>query len=188
MKLLSIIPLLFLVACSTSKPPKIALRPQEPLATVNDHSLRYPEGTRAYHVGRYADPNNDLLMHEQHVVYRVEAKSRWNFHPGPDGYVAGTVSPLRDPAFAPLPVNDAILAEVNAQKAATTAVINQAQQLSGALGQFQNALSQTKANLQETAALRAAVAELGKRLELLEASQKSISVPADPPTNPSPDP
>ncbi len=113
MKAYYLIPLLFLSACSTT--PKLVLRPQQPPAT-NADGIRYPEVLHAYHVGRYADPNDDLIMHEQHVVYRVEENTRWDFHPGPaDGNLPAL--PSRDAAFAPAPVNDAILAEVNSQAA-----------------------------------------------------------------------
>ena len=106
-------------------------------------------------------------MHEQHVVYRVEENTRWNFHPGPaDGNLPAL--PSRDAAFAPAPVNDAILAEVNSQRLATTEIMMQARTLSAALAQFQAALQQTKTNLQETARLRASVNEMKQRLDALE--------------------
>ena len=111
---LYLIPLLFLTACSTA--PKLTLRPQQPPATMEDSAIRYPEVVRAYHVGRYVDPNDDLVMHEQHVVYRVEENTRWNFHPGPDDGIVPALPPAHDAAFAPPPVNDAILAEVNSQR------------------------------------------------------------------------
>jgi len=173
MKLLFVIPLLFLVACSSPKSARVLVRPQESVDGVNGDAVRYPEVTRAYHVGRYADPNDGLVMHEQHVVYRVEAMSRWNLRPGPHGADV-SVNPLgqRDPAFVAIPVSDAVLAEVNSQKAATAGVIAQAKQLSGALEQFQAALGQAKSNLRETAALRAAVDRLEKRLSTLEAEQQ----------------
>jgi hypothetical protein len=44
----------------------------------------------------------------------------------------------------------------------------QARTLASALAQFQAALQQTKTNLQETAALRAAVVQMRKRLDALE--------------------
>ena len=183
MKILSLISILFLTACSSTKP-KLVVRPQEPSAPANADVLRYPEVTRTYYVGRYVDPGSDSLLHEEHVVYRVEANAHWNFHPLPPGYVMTESVPSRDPAFAPMPVNDAILAEVNAQKAATAAVVAQASQLSGALRQFQSALGQTKVNLEETAALRTAIEKLDKRLSMLEVARETPSVT----TNAVPDP
>lgn len=184
MKTYYLIPLLFLSACSTT--PKLTLRPEPPSAT-NADGIRYPEVLHAYHIGRYTDPNDDLIMHEQHVIYRVEENNRWNFHPGPaDGNLP--TLPSRDAAFAPAPVNDAILAEINSQRLATTEIMMQARTLSVALAQFQSALSQTKTNLQETARLRVTVNEMQKRLDALATAQKqspaailsTTNEPADP--------
>jgi len=184
MKTYYLIPLLFLSACSTT--PKLTLRPQQSPATSAD-GIRYPEVLHAYHIGRYADPNDDLIMHEQHTVYRVEENTRWNFHPGPVDANLPTLPP-RDAAFAPAPVNDAILAEVNSQRLATTEIMMQARTLSAALAQFQAALSQTKTNLQETARLRVTVNDMQKRLDALDTAQEqapaatlsTTNEPADP--------
>ena len=123
------------------------------------------------------DPNDDLIMHEQHVVYRVEENTRWNFHPGP---AEGNLSalPSRDAAFAPAPVNDAILAEVNSQRLATTQIMMQARTLSAALSQFQTALQQTKTNFQQTVILRATVNQMKQRLDALETAPEQL--PATP--------
>ena len=179
MKMFYLVPLLFLSACSTA--PKLTLRPQQPPAS-DATGIRYPEVLHAYHVGRYGDPNDDSLMHEQHVVYRVEENTRWDFHPGPaDGNLPAL--PSRDATFAPAPVNDAILAEVNSQKAATTQIMMQARTLSAALAQFQTALQQTKTNLQETARLRATVNEMQKRLDALATAQAQRPAPSISTTN-----
>ena len=190
MKTLYFIPLMFLTACST--PPKLTLRPQSPPPAADNSAVRYPEVVRAYHVGRYADPNDDLVMHEQHVVYRVEENTRWDLRPanaGGDAFFSAVPSP-RDAAFSPLPVNDAVLAEVNAQKLATVQIILEARTLSAALAQFQAALQQTKTNLLETALLRASVIQMKKRLDALETAQEQTPQPLPPPnsaTNEPPD-
>jgi len=168
MKMFYLIPLLLLSACSTA--PKLTLRPQQPPPATDNSAVRYPEVLHAYHIGRYADPNDDLIMHEQHVVYRVEENTRWDFHPGPADSNMPAL-PSREAAFAPAPVNDAILAEVNSQRLATTQIMMQARTLSAALAQFQTALKQTKTNLQETAVLRATVKDMKQRLDALESAQ-----------------
>ena len=161
MKSYYLIPLLFLSACSTT--PQLALRPQSPPPLADDSAVRYPEVVRAYHFGRYTDPNDDLIMHEQHVVYRVEENTRWDLHPVTGlhqdtmGANAAAIPVARDAAFAPAPVNDSILAEVNSQRLATAQIMAQAQTLSTALMQFQTALQQSRTNLQETALLRVTV-------------------------------
>ena len=184
MKIFCLIPLLFLTACSS--PPKLALQPQPPAPTAEDSAVRYPEVVRAYHFGRYVDPNDDLVMHEQHVVYRVEENTRWDFHSGAaDGYRPNW-PPARDAAFSPTPVSDAVLAEVNAQRLATVQILLEARTLSAALAQFQSALQQTKTNFQETAGLRATVIEMKQRLDALETAQKQ-SLPPLSETNEPPD-
>jgi hypothetical protein len=185
MKTYHLIPLLFLTACSTT--PKLTLKPQLSPQVTDNSAVRYPEIIRAYHIGRYADPNDVLVMHEQHVVYRVEENTRWNFHPGlTDSSVIQPASSSRNAAFSPAPVNDAVLAEVNAQRLATAQIMLEARTLSAALAQFQTALQQTKTNLQETAVLRAAVIEMKKRLDALEAKQSPQPFPV-PATNEPPD-
>ena len=174
MKTFYFISLMFLTACSST--PRLALQPQQPPPAADKSTVRYPEVVRAYHVGRYADPNDDLVMHEQHVVYRVEENTRWDLRPlraaSIGGSVAFSTEPApRDAAFNPLPVNDAVLAEINAQKLATVQIMVQAQTLSSALAQFQTALQQTRTNFQETAVLRASVIEMKKRLDALETAQ-----------------
>ena len=183
MKTFYFIPLMFLTACSTA--PKLALRPQSPPPAADNSTVRYPEVVRAYHVGRYADPNDDLVMHEQHVVYRVEENTRWDLRPanaGGDVFFPAVPSP-RDAAFSPLPVNDAVLAEINAQKLATVQIMVQARTLSSALAQFQAALQQTRTNLQETAVLRASVIQMKKRLDALETAQEQPQPSPNSPTN-----
>lgn len=184
MKLFYFLPLLFLTACSSTS--RIALQPLPSASPTDNSAIRYPEVVHAYHLGRYVDPADDLVMHEQHVVYRVEQNTRWNFHSGPiDGNVPA-LPPAHDAAFSPTPVNDTVLAEVNAQRLATVQIMLEARTLSTALVQFQAALQQAKTNFQETAVLRATVIEMKKRLEVLETAQK----PSPPPvseTNEPPD-
>ncbi len=190
MKILPLIPLLFLTACSTA--PKLMLRPQPAPAIVDNSAVRYPEIIRAYHVGRYADPNDDLVMHEQHVVYRVEENTRWDLRPLRAATIGGSVAfptepAPRDAAFNPLPINDAVLAEVNAQKLATVQIMVQSRTLSVALAQFQASLQQARTNLQETAVLRGAIIEMKKRLDALEAGQVQPLLSPNSPTNATPD-
>jgi hypothetical protein len=174
MKTFYLIPLLFLSACSTT--PQLILRPPPPPAAVDNSAVRYPEIVRAYHFGRYADPNDDLVMHGQHTVFRVEENTRWDLHPATIGNndFFSTVPGSRDAAFSPAPVNEAILAEVNSQRLATAQIMVQTRTLSSALMQFQTALQQTGTNLQQTAALRATVSEMKRRLDALEAAQRRL--------------
>lgn len=183
MKSSYLIPLLFVSACSTA--PKLGLRPQLPPPVADNSAVRYPEIVRAYHFGRYADPSNDSVMHEQHTVFRVEQTTRWNFQSGPAD--ASLLSPMpRDAAFSPAPVNDAILAEVNSQRLATVQIMGQTRTLSAAMLQLQTALQQTRTNLEQTAALRVTVSDLKQQLDVIKAAQRqppSISTTNEAPSS-----
>ena len=187
MKKVYLIPLLFLTACSTTKPPALALRPELPSPQADNSAIRYPEAVRAYHIGRYVDPNDDLVMHEQHVLYRVEENPRWNFHPGSASGSVPEPLPARNAAFSPTPVNDTILAEVNAQRLATVQIEMEARTLAVALARFQAALQQSRTNLQETAILRVEVGRIQQELEALKAvHSQNDSSPTLSATNPPP--
>jgi hypothetical protein len=181
MKILRLIPLMFLTACSTT--PKLTLRPQQLPSPADNAAVRYPDMVRAYHFGRYVDPNDDLVMHEQHIVYRVEENTRWNLHPHQTDNPAFQFTTPRDAAFAPAPANDTILAEVNAQKLATARIMAQAKDLASTLAQFQAALQQTRTNFQETAILRASVLQMKKQLDALESTRIKPLPPPSFPTN-----
>lgn len=40
-----------------------------------------PPRITQYHIGRYIDPQDPRLMHEAHVVYRIEEDASWNTLP-----------------------------------------------------------------------------------------------------------
>ena len=182
MKTIYLIPLLFLSACSTT--PKLVLRPQQPPTVADNSAVRYPEIVRAYHIGRYADPNDDLVMHEQHTVFRVEENTRWDLHPATIRNTVVFPAMPRNAAFSPTPVSDAILAEVNSQRLATAQIMVQARTLSSAMMQFQTALQQTRTNLEQTAAIRVTVSDMKQQLDVIKAAQgqlPSISTPNEAP-------
>jgi hypothetical protein len=157
------------------------LRPQTSPPVTN--AVRYPEVVHAYHFGRYVDPNDDLIMHGQHIVYRVEESTRWNLQSfrtatSPcDTASANTKTAPSNVAFSPLPISDAELAEINAQKLATIQIMTEARTLSAALVKFQHAWQQTQTNLQETAVLRIAISNVQKRMDALAAVQKRTQAP-----------
>jgi hypothetical protein len=122
-------------------------------------------------------------MHEKHVLFRVEENTQWNLHPNRTDNAVFQFTPPRDPTFAPAPANDAILAEVNAQKLATAQIMAQTKDLASALALFQAALQQTRTNFQEVAILRASVVLLKKQLDALETTRIQPFPPPSFPTN-----
>lgn len=147
---------------------------------------RTQESLRSYHVGRFVDPNHSSVMHEQHPLYRVEASSQWNLRPqaGPARSEAVT-QPPRDAAYQPLPVNDALAAEILKQKDTTAQVALRAVELTLAFEQLKAALQEVQTNARTQNLLGAQLQELQKRLEALEnvLTQGDQAVPS-PPSSP----
>src|SRR4030095_458193 len=81
MKALSLVFLVLITGCSSTKSGRVAVLPRQPTVVPDNllERVRYPELVKAYHVSRYVEPSR-LLMHEAHTVYRVEAQAAWNFH------------------------------------------------------------------------------------------------------------
>ena len=80
MKYIALIPLVFLASCASR--PQYVFQPVPPPPVEPVEAVRYGEVVRAYHIGRYVDPNHPETMHEQHPVHRIETSARWNLHPG----------------------------------------------------------------------------------------------------------
>lgn len=80
-----ILPLITLISsCAKKTPidPYIVIKEiPKPLSPETTNQLRHPETLRKYAVGRYTDPNNRLVMHEAHDIYRVETTNKWNQQP-----------------------------------------------------------------------------------------------------------
>jgi hypothetical protein len=145
------------------------VRPQEPALPMDDSSVRFPETVRAYHVGRYAEPDSSDLLHERHTVYRLEASSRWNLRPGYDaaGAAPAALENPSNPTVEP-EVNDLVVAEMNRQKLVSAQMLARSAEINAALTQLQATLRSTKANFEETTRLRALVNQLESRLSRLE--------------------
>jgi hypothetical protein len=165
MKYLAIIPLVLVAACASRTKPQVVVRPLPPAAVEPVEAVRYAEVVRAYYVGRYADPNHPLTMHEQHPVYRVEASARWNLHPGPLCPAAtNLLNPPPDAAFSSPPVNDAVIAEISRQRQATERVIHEAQRLARSHDEFQHVLQQMQTVVTNQARISSRLADAEQRV------------------------
>src|SRR2546422_252533 len=149
MKTIYLIPLLVLSACASNHNPGVLNKPRPvpgmTLPSDGIESVRYSENIKAYNVGRYIDPNNALVMHERHVVYRVETTAKWNLPPNAPATVAlGPAVQIIDPARKDGPTTAEVIAEVSRQKAATQTVIDQGKRLNDTLTQISSALDAGK--------------------------------------------
>ena len=94
MKTLILLLLTFIIsACSSDPEPIPEVPPRKAPILIPDiggtfihendmDKLRYNELLKAYSVGRLEDSIDSDLMHEAHLVYRVENDSAWNLQPG----------------------------------------------------------------------------------------------------------
>ncbi len=171
-RILIFIPLIFLSACASNKPVVVQMPRSVPgttLATDDIESVRYGENLKAYSIGRYVDPNDGLVMHEAHTLYRVETTAKWNLHPNaPVNVPGGPVIGIIDPAHKDSPLTPEVVAEVDRQKAATMALIGQGQRMNQALNQLSKTLSATAQVAQENVQLKSEVSTTEKRMDALE--------------------
>ena len=180
MKHLLLIPITFLAACASHSPKanstaSAAVPVGKP---VSSDSLRTGEQLKEYRLGRYADPRDPLAMHEAHQMYRVESAAQWDLRPQTQVTI-----PPRKASTAPNPsTNDAVVAEVNKQRAATRGFTEQAATLNQKLTELSKAVSQTEEISKENLSLRKDVADLREHLDALDARLNS------PKANPSPSP
>jgi hypothetical protein len=173
MKTIYLIPLLLLSACASNRKLVVLNMPRAvpgmTLPSDDIESVRYSENLKAYNVGRCVDPNNALLMHERHVLYRVETTAKWNLHPNAPATVAlGPAVQIIDPARKDGPTTAEVIAEVNRQKAATQTVIDQGKRLNDTLTQISTALDASKQVAEQNRQLRTEIDLTKQRLDLLE--------------------
>ena len=171
MKLVFIIPLVFLTACA-SRPTAVKMPAAVPGAVIPSEgveSVRYSENIKAYPVGRYVDPNNSFVMHERHTVYRVETTAKWNLHPnGPALVPLGPPLGIIDAAKHDPPINAEVLAEVNKQKSATRALLDQGNRIDKAFSQLTGAFQSARQVGEQNLQLKQELTTTEKRLDALE--------------------
>jgi hypothetical protein len=180
MKYLALIPLVLVASCASR--PQVVLRPTPPPPVEPVEAVRYGEVVRAYHVGRYVDPNHPEAMHERHPVYRIEASARWNLHPGPLNTV-NLLNPPPDAAFAPPPTNDVLAAEMNRQREATSRVMGEAAKLAQSYGELQTVLGEMKNVARNNALLNVRLATNEQRVVEFSRELQKLSTPPPPATN-----
>jgi hypothetical protein len=190
-RILIFIPLLLLPACASKKPvfvPMPRSAPATTLTTDNSELVRYSENLKMYSIGRYVDPNDGLMMHEAHTVYRVETTAKWNLHPNaPANVPGGPVVGIIDPAHKDSPLTPEVIAEVDRQKAATQALMVQGQRMNQSLNQLSKTLSATAPIAVENVQLKNEVNMAEKRLDVLEEDfrKKQTEAPLTTPATPS---
>ena len=183
MKYLALIPLALVASCASR--PQLVVRPVPPAAVEPIEAVRYSEVVRAYHVGRFVDPNHPETMHERHPVYRIESSARWNLRPGPLN-AANLMNPPRDAAYAPPSTNDAVLAEMNRQRETTERVMQEATRLAQSYNELQKVFTEMRTVARNNALLGARLTTTEQRVAGFEKDLQKLSAPPSPTTNSSP--
>ncbi|HEV2328816.1 MAG TPA: hypothetical protein VGY56_08535 [Verrucomicrobiae bacterium] len=169
MKAYFLIPIIILIGCSSPRVFQMSPQPSTALSPEQAESVRYAETVKAYPVGRYIDPNNGLIMHEAHTIYRVETTARWNLHP--DALADTSFGPpvaLIDSAKYNAPVNAEIIAEVNKQKMATEALLERNGEFNQSLSQMARAVQVIQQVDEQNHELQQELSMTEKRLDALE--------------------
>jgi len=183
MKQLLLLPLLLLSACASHPPKKLTVAPAAPAGRpVKSDGLRFGDQLREYRMGRYVDARDPLVMHEGHPVYRIETAAGWDLRPG------STAPRSRRSTVTTTSVsaNDAVVAEVNKQRAATRAFTEQTAALNQKLTELGEAVGQTQEIAKQNLALKRDVAVLRENLNALDAQLRQRKPAASEPA-PSPD-
>jgi hypothetical protein len=180
MKRLLLVPIILLTACASHSPKsnRTASAAVPIGKPVSSDSLRTDEQLREYRLGRYVDPRDPLVMHEAHPTYRVESTAQWDLRP----QAQAAVSPRKTTTASSVSTNDAVVAEVNKQRAATRAFTEQTAALNQKLAELSKAVSQTEEIAKNNLSLKKDVADLREHLDALDARFNS------PKASPSPSP
>jgi len=68
---------LLAAGCASQPPPRSVVAKQEAIPIESQANVRTGEVVKAYPINRYRDPANSRILHERHVVYRVESDADW---------------------------------------------------------------------------------------------------------------
>jgi hypothetical protein len=175
-RLALILPATLLAACASSTPKKVVI---VPAVAVGQHiadstNVRRAEVVTEYRFGRYVDPGDHLVMHEAHPVYRVEQTAGWNLRP--EGLGPSRPAQAVPPAGASMP-DDAVIAEINKQKATTKVFTEEAATLNQHLVGLTEAVNQTKQIAQQQLLQQRDIAALKSRLDDVEAERAGKPAP-----------
>jgi hypothetical protein len=181
MKRLLLIQIIFLTACASHSPKTNSAASPAPVGEpVSSDTFRTEEQLKEYRFGRYVDPREPLVMHEAHPTYRVESGAQWDLRP----QTAPSISPRKTTAASISSTNDAVVAEVNKQRAATRAFTEQTAALNQKLTELSQAVGQTEEIAKQNLSLKKDVADLREHLDAIDTQLNQSKPAASPQTSP----
>lgn len=169
--------------CKSEAPHPVVTFPQPPpfLTPKQRGNVWFPDQVAPYAVGRYVDPRDPNVLHEAHTLYRREQTSRPNLTPPATLVLPPIAAPSASDATTLL--RDALTAELNQQRAASLALVEQGKSLANSVRQLNQQTEEFRNALQEAARVRAQLQAVSNRLETLESQLRSLPAgPASPTT------
>lgn len=164
-----LLPILMLAACqSTPVAPVVQQVPGEPIPIQSQAAVRTGEVVKAYKIGRYRDPVDPRIMHEGHVVYRVERSSdfRTDANYG-DQILVGPSLGLRGPGYVQGPIPKELGAELVRQRRATAEATAEMRRVNEATGDIQ-------ASLRQMPVLQSMAAATSDRVDAVNTRQRAL--------------
>lgn len=165
MKHLLLIPLILLSACASQTPKKITIARAVAVGRpISSAGLRTPDQLSEYRLGRYVDARDPLVLHEGHPVYRIDESARWDLRPRNEAALVKNETIVRPTASA----NDAVVAEVNKQRAETREFTEQTATLNQQLTELSKAVGQTEEIAKQNVELKRDLTTLRQRVDALD--------------------
>ncbi|MBA3962371.1 MAG: hypothetical protein H0X40_10775 [Chthoniobacterales bacterium] len=184
MKCFLLIPLVLLSACASHPSKRFTVaRAVQVGQPVTSTGLRVAGQLTEYRLGRYVDARDPLVMHEGHPVYRIENSAKWDLRPQ-NGKALAQKDLVVRPSVAG---DDAVVAEVNKQRAATRQFTEQTVTLNQRLAELSKAVGQTQEIAKENVTLKRDVVALRERLDALDARAQDHKSSSSPQPSPSED-
>ena len=179
-----------LSSCATK--PVAPNRPPENSATAGTQdNVRFGEVVKAYPIERYRDPADPRMMHEKHVVYRVEETPAWKMQANRNQQlIVGNL--VTDNRSTERPVtSQELTAELNRSRAQNNVVLkNQAataEFIKGADSALRGSVQSQDFTLRKMAALQIRVDQLEAEKKKMEEAKKAQATPAAAPQTPAQD-
>lgn len=120
-------------------------------------------------------------MHEGHPIYRIETSAHWDLRPDGNNLPSSRKSVAQSQRIS---ASDAVVAEVNKQRAATRAFTEQTEALNQRLTELGRAVEQTQEVAKQNLELKRDVATLREQLDALDTKLRE---PKTASPSPSPD-
>jgi hypothetical protein len=128
----------------------------------------------AYSINRYVDPGDPAVMHDAHTLYRREETGRWNLAPSQSGAFVPAASTSAG-GHDTTTLHDALTAELNRQRAASQALVEQAKILNQRLRELNAQSQEFHDALREFGKLREQQAVVSNRLSTIEGALRNLT-------------